>query len=286
MSKTKLKKHFSKSAETYDANASLQKYIEDKLIGKLIDTKIITGRVLDVGAGTGSGARKISRTFPETSVIACDIAYGMMRYAKVESGMDKVLLNSSPPSRGGDKGVGEINNYSIEYVTADMESLPFKKNTFDVVYSSSAVHWLNDLNKLILRVKEILNDDGLFCFSTFGDDTLKELVSSFNAAYNAANIRKREHVNRFSSLNEIILMLTRAGFNNIKTEVEVKKMGYPNARELLKSLKAIGSHKSSDSARFLGKDFLHNVFNAYESNFQKNGGTFATYVVYYFICGK
>jgi malonyl-CoA O-methyltransferase len=261
--KANVKRHFSKSAVTYDENASLQRQIEDRLIGKVTAADLKPAKILDIGAGTGSGAKKLRAVYPDSKVFACDIAHGMMKYAK------------GPDSDERD---------GLFFLTADMESLPFKGDTFDIVYSSAAAHWLVEPQDLFFDAKRILKGDGVFCFSTFGPYTLYELNKSFDDAYKESNKEPSEHVNRFTPFEEVILKLRRAGFDDIKAEVEEKKITYPKVIDLLKSLKAIGSHRTDTSSGYLGREFLKRVFDIYEKNFKENNDIFATYIVYYFVC--
>jgi malonyl-CoA O-methyltransferase len=261
--KAKAKKHFSKSALSYDKNAELQKYMEDKLIGKLVSAGMSAESILDIGAGTGGGALKLYGIHPQANVTACDIAHGMMKHAR---------------------HCNTTREKAIKLITADMEYLPFKEGMFDIVYSNAAVHWAEDLGRLFGEAKKALKPGGVLCFSTFGQNTLEELVYSFDEAYLDIKKERRDHVNRFASLDEVIIKLKRAGFNDIAIEVEKKRLYYQNVKDLLKKLKAIGSHRNDLDIRFLGRDFFNGVFDIYEKNFKENDKIYATYVVYYLVC--
>ncbi|MFC1855120.1 malonyl-ACP O-methyltransferase BioC [Thermodesulfobacteriota bacterium] len=268
MVKKNIKKYFSKSAATYDENAAMQSAIEDKLIGMMSDTMTATD-ALDLGAGTCSGALKLIDRFDIDRLTVCDIAHGMMTYAKKKN---------------------EQCSSVMDYVTADMEHLPFKENMFDLVYSSSAAHWVPDIWRLFNSARGLLKENGTFCFSAFGDDSLQELRAAFEEAYIKAGLEPREHVNRFHPFHEIVLKLKQAGFNSMTTEIEKVKVSYESVMDLLRSLKGIGSHMvyaSSDDknsrTRYLGKSFLRDVIEIYEKNCMKNDKVFATYNIYYFI---
>lgn len=60
----------------------------------------------------------------------------------------------------------KINAYpSVEYYNIDMEDLSHIDEKFDVVYSSLAFHYVEDFNKLIYSIKNILNPNGILVFS-------------------------------------------------------------------------------------------------------------------------
>ena len=53
-------------------------------------------------------------------------------------------------------------------VEGDMHDLPFESDTFDFVFSSSALHWELDIKSSFEEVYRILKPGGLFLFSTYG----------------------------------------------------------------------------------------------------------------------
>jgi SAM-dependent methyltransferase len=53
----------------------------------------------------------------------------------------------------------------VEYIHADMSDLLFIKENFDVVFSSLAVHYIEDFGKLCTQVYALLNPGGCFIFS-------------------------------------------------------------------------------------------------------------------------
>ncbi len=55
------------------------------------------------------------------------------------------------------------------------KALPYPDNTFDVVLSSLALHWVNDLPQCMAEVLRVLKPNGVFLGAMFGGDTLHEL---------------------------------------------------------------------------------------------------------------
>ena len=65
-----------------------------------------------------------------------------------------------------DVAKSECSQFSnIEFGLLDMGKLDELNETFDVVVSSLAVHYVEDFEKLCKDVKKILNKDGIFLFS-------------------------------------------------------------------------------------------------------------------------
>ncbi len=63
-------------------------------------------------------------------------------------------------------------------VTDEEGRLPFPDGTFDLVMSSAAMHWVNDLPELWREIRRVLKPDGCFMFAMVGGATLTELRSS------------------------------------------------------------------------------------------------------------
>ena len=61
----------------------------------------------------------------------------------------------------------------------DIEQMPLKDSCAGLVWSNLTLQWCNDLKQTIAEVHRVLQVNGLFMFSTFGPDTLKELRQAF-----------------------------------------------------------------------------------------------------------
>ena len=99
-------------------------------------------KVLDLGCGYGEWC-KIYSEMGASYVKGIDISSKMLEVAKSEC--------------------SQFSN--IEFGLLDMVKLDELNETFDVVVSSLAVHYVEDFEKLCKDVKKILNKDGIFLFS-------------------------------------------------------------------------------------------------------------------------
>ncbi len=98
-------------------------------------------RVLDLGAGVGYGAERLSRV--ARSVTALDIALDAMRYGREHH-----------PGRG------------VRYLAAASEALPFAAGSFDLVVSFELLEHVQDAPSLLAEVRRVLVPDGIFVVST------------------------------------------------------------------------------------------------------------------------
>lgn len=97
--------------------------------------------VLDLGCGSGNNCMK-SVELGASYVLGTDVSENMIKLAK------------------------ETNNHpNIEYKKIAMEDISSINKTFDVVISSLAFHYVENYEKLIKDVFNLLNEDGILIFS-------------------------------------------------------------------------------------------------------------------------
>lgn len=53
--------------------------------------------------------------------------------------------------------------------------LPFETASFDLVFSSMNLHWINDIPATLQEIRRCLRPDGVFLGAMLGGETLKEL---------------------------------------------------------------------------------------------------------------
>lgn len=63
-----------------------------------------------------------------------------------------------------------------------LETLPFEENSVDCVISNLALHWVNDLPGIMVKINHALVPDGLFLAAMLGGDSLYELRGSIQLA--------------------------------------------------------------------------------------------------------
>jgi malonyl-CoA O-methyltransferase len=182
---------------------------------------------LDLGSGTGFIAK--NPALKNKKVFELDIAYEMLR------------LNSS--------GLA---------VNADIENLPFKEKSFDLVLSSLAFQWLNNIDVAVNEILRILKDDGQCFFSLIGDGSLKELKSAVLA------LEIDLSVNQFLKVEDLQKNMPA----NCKITTQEIKIEYNNLYEILAAIKGIGaSYGSTKKEKNLTKKDFENLNSFYLKNF-------------------
>ncbi len=254
--KARVRASFNRAATTYDAAAVLQKQVCEEMLSRLDLIKISPKTILDAGCGTGGGSFSLQKKFKTSQVFSLDLALGMLKKTEMQRPFLQKIFNKNT------------------LICADIENLPIANTSMSLLWSNLAIQWCNDLDAAFNEAARVLQPNGLFIFSTFGPDTLKEL--------RAATSNGNTHVSRFIDMHDIGDALTRAGFSAPVLDVEHYTLTYDNVKSVMLDLKSIGAHNAtSGRARGLaGKGFLQNLATQYEQ-FRTNGKLPATFEVIY-----
>lgn len=97
-------------------------------------------------------------------------------------------------------------------VVGDEENLPFAPNSFDVITSNLALHWVNDLPGTLKTCRRLLKDDRLFIASMFGEGTLQELRNCLILAENERHGGISPHISPYAAISDMGNLLGKAGF--------------------------------------------------------------------------
>jgi malonyl-CoA O-methyltransferase len=245
---------FDRASATYDAAAVLQTRVRDELLSRLDLIRIAPEVVVDLGCGTGHGARALKDRYRSAMVIGLDPALGMLRETRRRSGWLRPL----------------------QRVCGDARQLPFRDGAVNLMFSNLMLQWCDDLDAALAEIRRVLAPDGFLAFSTFGPDTLRELRAAWAAADGGT------HVSGFRDMHDIGDALTRAGLSEPVMDVERLTMVYPDVAAITRDLKVIGAHNATAArARGLtGKGRWRAMTEAYER--QRQAGLLpATYEVVY-----
>jgi malonyl-CoA O-methyltransferase len=245
---------FDRASAQYEAAAVLQARVGDDLLHRVDFFKLAPATVVDLGAGTGRLTGELKRRYKRANVVALDLAPGMLRQAR--------------------KHMGLFRRFSR--VCADARRLPFGDASIDVAVSNLMLQWCDDLDEAFAEVRRVLKPEGLFAFTTFGPDTLKELRAAWST------VDQYSHVNTFIDMHDIGDALVRAGLTEPVLDVERITLTYGDVLALMRDLKVIGAHNvtAGRSRGLTGRHALRKVEAAYEP-WRREGRIPATYEVVY-----
>lgn len=262
LDKRRVREGFERNASRYERSNFLAHEILARMSERLDLLRATPTTALDLGSGTGAGARMLRERYPGSVVVEIDIAFAM-------------LLQSRASGSWWQRGLRRIKGDAASLVCGDIERLPFRDRSFDMVWSNLSLHWTR-LPLVFGEVRRVLRPDGVFMFSTVGPDTLKELRACF------AQIDASEHVNRFVDLHDIGDMMLDARLADPVMDMEYLTLTYERVDDLLRELRDAGARNANvNRPRGLsGRRGFERMRTAYEE-YRTDGRLPATFEVVY-----
>lgn len=208
--KNRISKRFNFVADEYLKKCELQKRVNKELIASLEAINITPKTILDLGGGAGNSVMDLHRLFPTAEIFLLDIAEKMLLNAK--------NLSNTP--------------YTI---CADFDYLPFKENTFDLIFSNLSLQWSLNFEHSLPKIKSTLKKNGLLVFSVLGDRSLSNIKQAW------FDIEQQPHINDFITYDKLGHVLYRH-FSNYKVFSQDIVLNYPDMKSMIHSFKAVGAN--------------------------------------------
>jgi malonyl-CoA O-methyltransferase len=253
LDKRRVRARFGRAVSTYDRVAVLQRTVADRLIERLDVVRLKPTRVLDAGCGTGYCTRALARRFRGAGVVGIDLAWEMAARSRRRAGWFA----------------------RARFVTGDAEQLPFAGASFDMVLSNLMLYWC-DPATVFAECLRVLRPGGLFVFTTFGPDTLRELRDAWSRA------DQDPHVHTFLDMHDLGDILLQTGFADPVMDVERYTLTYDDVHQVMGDLKALGEQNAHAmrSRGLTGRGRFGRFQSAYAA-MAKDGRVPATYEVVY-----
>ncbi len=266
-----VRRHFARAAATYDAAAVLQREVGTRMAERLDVVRLAPNAILDAGCGTGEALAELAARYPKARRIALDLALPMLALARSRAEERRsVMSRLLAPIRG-------AAGATPEFACSDIGALPFAHGTFGLVWSNLALQWVSDLPQAIGEFHRVLEVGGLFVFTTFGPDTLKELRAAFSG------VDAHPHVSRFVDMHDVGDLLVHAGFADPVLQMEMITLTYADAPAMLRDLKALGATNAmrGRGRGLMGRDRWHKVLAALVQTQSADGRIPASFEVIY-----
>lgn len=240
--KKRISNTFGLKAAQYDHYAQVQRKYQKILSNQIFSTSP-QGVWADLGCGTGRLLSDLQKTVPPFNLIGVDIAFESLRFLKQNTSSMKVILG-------------------------DVEKLPLKNGSFDGVVISSVLQWIYDLDPFFAQISKILKNNGALYFSIFTVGSFKELSDA------RLNLGIPDPIS-LPEPERITESLKKSFFKNISLTQDEEIVYYPSARELLKSLSAIGSTAVAEKP--MTRSQLHAFCRILDKNYCTGKGVPLTY---------
>lgn len=231
------------------------------MLDRLDYVRIEPARVLDLGCGTGASLSALRERYRDAQLIGADFAEPMLHAGRRE----KSFLSRLLPF---------LKAQTTNFSAADAEALPFSSASFGLVWSNLLLHWLEEPRPALREAHRVLETGGLFMFSTFGPDTLRELSTAFGDGF--------AHTQRFTDMHDLGDMLIECGFAEPVMDMEVLTLTYASFDDLVSELHAAGDRCAMHGRRrsLMGRDAWAKVRAAYAA-LSDDGRHPATFEVIY-----
>ena len=217
--KRDIAREFGRASNTYEQASRLQRRMGDAMLARLAQQNLAPRTILDLGCGTGWFTRELQKRFPEAQIVGVDLSPGMTEKA----------CSASPDS--------------IQWLTADAETLPFSSDTFDLVFSNLMIQWCQCPGTVLAQCRRLLRPEGRLAISTLLDGTLWELKQAWSVADPG-----QPHVNRFEQ-PEIWRDLTGNVLPGSELVTETIRLPYDSPMALNRELKLLGAGFKGEGRR-------------------------------------
>jgi len=236
-----------------------------RMAGRLDYIRLEPREVVDAHSHPGSVGRTLSERFPAARLTAVHLA--MPASGAQSPGVGGALARVRQwlgPRRG------ELR------VLADLDRLPFRPGTLQLIWSNLALHWHPRPHEVFPAWRGALAVGGLVMFSAFGPDTLREVRSAFRA------IDAAPHVIDFTDMHDYGDMLVEAGFVTPVVDMETITLTYASEAKLWDDVRALGGNPLALRRRgLLGRGAAARLSDALRAQGDPDGRLRLTFEVVY-----
>lgn len=192
--------------EKYKAASKHQKYLGMKIVKEL--NLYGAESILDLGCGDGALTQELANLVPQGLVLGIDASEGMLAEAK------------------------KIKQHNLKFQCMDINAMNFSRE-FDLIFSSSALHWVKDHTCLYHNALQALKPGGIIYFSFAGAGTCETFIrviktvmldyphyfKDFEWPWYMPDIQEYEKLVRQQIISEVNIWPTNADRNMTENEM-------------------------------------------------------------------
>ncbi|MEJ7934056.1 methyltransferase domain-containing protein [Sphingobium sp. AN558] len=232
--KQRISDAFGAAAARYDDHAGPQR-LAAALVADLAQRQKPAGveRILEIGCGTGFLTRDIQARWPGVDLVVTDLSPAMLARAATGG-----LIAGT-------------------FLPMDGEAPAFEGEWFDLILSSLAFQWFDDLEGAIARLVGLLRPGGSLIFSTMGAGSF----AGWRAAHAACG--QEAGIAVYPSLDDLRAMLN--GYDDAFAFDEDIALDCDGGRGLIAHLKGIGAVVPVGARQPLGAGELRRVMRAFDA---------------------
>ncbi|QGM21081.1 methyltransferase domain-containing protein [Spiribacter sp. 2438] len=216
-----LRRRLEQCAPVFDEAAVLHREVARRLVERLDYVRVEPTAVLDLGCATGISASALRQRYPRARHVAMDLGLALVARARRQGRRWRRMPG----------------------VCAALDQLPFANDSFDLIFSSLALHRVPDLRATARELQRVLRPEGVLMFATFGPDTLTELRGAWAA------VDDTPHVHGFVDMHDIGDALVGARMADPVMDMEHFTLTYADVKSLIDDLTHLGLRNALVSRR-------------------------------------
>lgn len=203
-------------ADSYEHSAKIQKIVIKQLVAFLKTIEFNKDKplsILEIGCGTGLLTQYLLELFPKAKFMITDISSNMVQRVQQKFGKDYP---------------------EIQFKVMDGEALELNQS-FDLICSSLAFQWFEDLEGSLQHITEYLNPNGVLLCSTLAKESFSEWRAIYDQYKYSCPFQVYPEV---TTLNTYWPSLTGGGFWQTESIID----SVDNGVDFIKGLRNIGAH--------------------------------------------
>ncbi|HEY5653129.1 MAG TPA: methyltransferase [Pontiella sp.] len=249
---------FSAASDTYDRHARPQLALAQSVVSML--PEMYPEQILELGSGTGQLTHLLVDRFPEVPLDALDLAEKMVAHGKMK-------FARFP---------------QINWIVGDAQTY-WGGDQYSLIISSSALHWVADLQAACENIYRLLDPNGHFSLGIMLQGTLKELHTLRRQI-----APEKTPTAPLPTYEGIKKCLQKAGFKLERSKHSEEKIIYDDAKAFLKAIheQGVTGGKVSVGNAPLNRTELNQLVLKYQESYESDSGVYATYETATFLMTK
>lgn len=148
--------------------ADREKKMGISLSQELIKAGFDTGYLLDAGCGTGERTIELAQTFSDAKILGLDLSQPLVEKAREKS----------------------ENISNVVFQMGDVQAMPFRDDSFDVVISINMLHVVDDPVVMLNEIERVLKPHGLLGLGDLKRSWFGYILSPLKKAYSAQEAKE------------------------------------------------------------------------------------------------
>ncbi len=257
-----IRRNFARRASSYDRQAWVQRLMAQGLLALLAGDLPRSGRLLEIGCGTGYFTELVKQNCNGASLVALDLDAALVAAARRRLGPDA----------------------EVAWLVADGEAL--SRGRFDAILANASFQWLTRPADSLAAYHGLLHEGGVLAFSTLGPGTFRELAESLKRAAASVRPSRPAAIAAQGFLDEPAWagLLAAAGFSPVTLRREWVTLTYPSVPAFLKALQATGA--TNPRPQPLSPRLLKALVQAYREGFGTSSAIPVSYEIVWAVARK